>query len=186
VDKKIRRKVPKKCSSVTSQGTVGLQVFFKTVTFKTCNEFLARGGGYFLAPHVTANLIVFENHRFLKMFYLLRVPAAMFLHLVESLPRRVEAVIAAKRGLHMSRCPHTFGRVVYVDSGIVLEDNEKEVEKWWSCHLTRFQEDKSTWQYYKGRRTAAGRKFTGKMMEEDVFKLMDHRVMRVRRNGLQW
>jgi hypothetical protein len=71
VDKKIRRKVPKKCSSVTSQGTVGLQVFFKTVTFKTCNEFLARGGGYFLAPHVTANLIVFENHRFKKMFYLL-------------------------------------------------------------------------------------------------------------------
>ena len=58
-----------------------------------------------------------------------QVPAAMFQHLVESLPRRVEAVITAKGGptpqsgdqLHInahdfgmtsltSRCPHTFGR----------------------------------------------------------------------------
>ena len=49
-----------------------------------------------------------------------QVPSAMFLHLVESLPRRVEAVIAAKGyqlyinaydfGMRcsMSRCPHTF------------------------------------------------------------------------------
>ena len=55
-----------------------------------------------------------------------QVPAAMFLHLVESLPRRVEAVIAAKGNqLHMnahdfgmrcstSRYPHTFGHVVYM------------------------------------------------------------------------
>ena len=54
-----------------------------------------------------------------------QVPSAMFQHLVESLPRRVEAVMAAKgEQLHInghnfgmrcytSRCPHTFGRVVY-------------------------------------------------------------------------
>lgn len=39
---------------------VGLKVR-KAVIFKTFNKFLARGG-YFLAPQVTANLIVFENH----------------------------------------------------------------------------------------------------------------------------
>ena len=55
-----------------------------------------------------------------------QVPAAMFQHLVESLPRRVEAVIATRGDqLHikahdfgmrcsMSRCPHTFGHVVYL------------------------------------------------------------------------
>ena len=55
------------------------------------------------------------------------VIAAMFQHLVESLPRRVEAVIAAKGegtnsilmpmilewDARTSRCPHTFGDVVY-------------------------------------------------------------------------
>ena len=53
-----------------------------------------------------------------------QVPAAMFQHLVESLPRRVEAVKAAKGNqLHInshdfgmrcstSRCPHTLGHVV--------------------------------------------------------------------------
>ena len=52
------------------------------------------------------------------------VPAAMFQHPVESLPRRVDAVIAAKGRLHIkahdfgmrcmtSRCPHTLGHVVY-------------------------------------------------------------------------
>ena len=52
-----------------------------------------------------------------------QVPAAMFQHLVESLPKRVEAVIAAKGDqLHInahdfgmrcskSRCPHTFVHV---------------------------------------------------------------------------
>uniref|UniRef100_A0A8C8FXR6 Tc1-like transposase DDE domain-containing protein n=1 Tax=Oncorhynchus tshawytscha TaxID=74940 RepID=A0A8C8FXR6_ONCTS len=56
----------------------------------------------------------------------MQVPAAMFQHLVESLPRRVEAVIAAKGDqLHInaydfvmrcstSRYPHTFGHVVHV------------------------------------------------------------------------
>ena len=51
---------------------------------------------------------------------------AMFQHLVESLPRRVEVVLAAKGDqLHInahdfgmrcwtSRCPHTFGHIVYV------------------------------------------------------------------------
>jgi hypothetical protein len=57
-----------------------------------------------------------------------QVPAAMFQYLVESLPRSVETVIAAKGGddqLHinahdfgmsgsMSRCPHCFGQVVYI------------------------------------------------------------------------
>ena len=55
-----------------------------------------------------------------------QIPTAMFHHLVESLPRRVEAVIAAKGDqLHinahdfgmrcwMSRCLYTFGHVVYV------------------------------------------------------------------------
>ena len=56
-----------------------------------------------------------------------QIPAAMFQHLVENLPRRVVAVIAAKGGdqLHINahdfgmrcwtnRCPHTFGHVVYV------------------------------------------------------------------------
>ena len=54
-----------------------------------------------------------------------QVPAAMVQHLVESFPRRVEAVLAAVGDeLHinandfgmrcsMSRGPHTFGRVVY-------------------------------------------------------------------------
>ena len=50
-----------------------------------------------------------------------QVPVAMFQHQVESLPRRVEAVIAAKRGPSHSnfgmrcltnRCPHIFGHVV--------------------------------------------------------------------------
>ena len=57
-----------------------------------------------------------------------QVPAAMFQHLVESLPRRVEAVVGAKGDqLHIdahdlgmrcstSRCPHTFGHVVYIMS----------------------------------------------------------------------
>ena len=57
-----------------------------------------------------------------------QVPPAMFQHIVEMLPRRVDAVIAAKGGdqLHinahdfgmrcsMSRCPHTFGNVVCVN-----------------------------------------------------------------------
>jgi hypothetical protein len=61
-----------------------------------------------------------------------QVPAAMFQHLVESLPRRVEAVIAAEEGdqLHInlhdfrmkyltSRCPHTFGNVVYALMNII-------------------------------------------------------------------
>ena len=61
-----------------------------------------------------------------------QVPTAMFQHLVESLPRRVEAVIAAKGGdqLHINahdfgmicwtiRCPHTFVHVVYL--GILRE-----------------------------------------------------------------
>ena len=55
-----------------------------------------------------------------------QVPAEMFQHLVESLPRRVEAVIAAKGdqlhinfhdfGLRCSttRCSHAFGHVVHV------------------------------------------------------------------------
>ena len=56
-----------------------------------------------------------------------QVPAAMFQHPVESLLRRVEAVIAAKGGdqLHInahdfgmrystSTCPHNFGHVVCV------------------------------------------------------------------------
>ena len=55
-----------------------------------------------------------------------QVPAAMFQHLVESFPRTVEAVIEAKGGSTpfnghdivmrclTSRCPHTFGHVVYV------------------------------------------------------------------------
>jgi hypothetical protein len=55
-----------------------------------------------------------------------QIPAEMFQHLVEILPRRVEAVIAAKGDqLHInahdfgtrcstSRCPHTFGNVVYI------------------------------------------------------------------------
>ena len=44
-----------------------------------------------------------------------QVPASVFQHLVESLPRRVEAVIAANNahdfGMRCltSRCPHTFG-----------------------------------------------------------------------------
>ena len=54
-----------------------------------------------------------------------QVPTAMFQTLVESLPRRVEAITAANGDqLHidaidfgmrcsMSRCPHTFGHVVY-------------------------------------------------------------------------
>jgi hypothetical protein len=54
-----------------------------------------------------------------------QVPSAMFQHLVETLPRRVEAVILAKGDqLHInandfgmrcstSRCPHTFGHVVW-------------------------------------------------------------------------
>ena len=54
-----------------------------------------------------------------------KVPAAMFQRLVESLPRRVEAVITAKGDqLHINahsfgmrcstnRCPHTFGNGVY-------------------------------------------------------------------------
>ena len=54
-----------------------------------------------------------------------QIPAAMFQHRVESLPRRVEAVIAANGGDQLninahdfgmrcwtSRCPHTFGNVV--------------------------------------------------------------------------
>jgi hypothetical protein len=43
-----------------------------------------------------------------------QVHAAMFHHLVESLPSRVEAVIAAKGGMRCStsRCPHTFVHVV--------------------------------------------------------------------------
>jgi hypothetical protein len=55
-----------------------------------------------------------------------QVPLAMFQHQVESFPRRVEAIIAAKGGpLHInahdfgmrcstSRCQHTFGHVVYI------------------------------------------------------------------------
>jgi hypothetical protein len=55
---------------------------------------------------------------------LMQVPAAMFRHLVESLPSRVETVIAAKGDqLHinnhdfgmrylMSRCPQTYGHVL--------------------------------------------------------------------------
>jgi hypothetical protein len=56
-----------------------------------------------------------------------QVPAAMFQHLVESLPRRVDIVIAAKGGDQLyinahdfgmtclkSRCSHTFGYVVYL------------------------------------------------------------------------
>ena len=54
-----------------------------------------------------------------------QIPTAMFKHLVEGLPRRVEAVLEAKGDqLHInahdfvmrfwtSRCPHTFGHVVY-------------------------------------------------------------------------
>ena len=53
-----------------------------------------------------------------------QVPGAMFQHLVESLSRRVEAVIAAKGGptpfnahdfgmRYLTRCPHTSGHVVY-------------------------------------------------------------------------
>ena len=55
-----------------------------------------------------------------------QVPTAMFQHLVENLPRRVEALIAAKGApLHInvrdfgmrcstSMCLHTFGHVVYI------------------------------------------------------------------------
>ena len=51
-----------------------------------------------------------------------QVPAAMFQNIVESLPRRVEPVVAAKGGptpyycprLWNEMCPHTFGHVVYV------------------------------------------------------------------------
>jgi hypothetical protein len=54
-----------------------------------------------------------------------QIPAAMFQHLVESLPRKVAAVVAEKWDqLHIkahdfgmrcstSRCPQTFGHVVY-------------------------------------------------------------------------
>ena len=60
-----------------------------------------------------------------------QVPAAMFQHLVESLPRRVEAVVAAKGrptahdfGMRwsMSRCPHTFSHVVYKQAHLVDYD----------------------------------------------------------------
>ena len=56
-----------------------------------------------------------------------QVPAAMFQHLVESFPRRVEAVTAAKGdqllinahdfGIRCltGRCPHTFGHVVNIE-----------------------------------------------------------------------
>ena len=50
-----------------------------------------------------------------------QVPAAMFQHLVETLPRRVEAVIAAKGGPTPRRCPHTFGNVVYVSVSSMKE-----------------------------------------------------------------
>ena len=46
-----------------------------------------------------------------------QVPAAMFQQLVESLRRRVEAVIAANAdnfGMRCSMCPHTFGHIVYM------------------------------------------------------------------------
>ena len=66
-----------------------------------------------------------------------QVPSPMFQHLVESLPRRVEAVIAAKEDqLHINthdfgmrclttKCPHTFGHVVY--GGLFLSPTQRGV-----------------------------------------------------------
>ena len=63
-------------------------------------------------------------------------PAAMFQHLLESIPRRVDTVIAVKGGptpdinghdigmsCTTSRCPHTFGHAVYFNLSICDTNN---------------------------------------------------------------
>jgi hypothetical protein len=61
-----------------------------------------------------------------------QVSTALFQHLVESLPRRVEAVIVAKGGTNSilthdfgmtcsrKRCPHTLGYVVYEHAWLTI------------------------------------------------------------------